>query len=56
MKLNNPLVIGFGISSKATYDAANEYASGAIIGSAFVKALPTGDLMENVKGFMREFR
>lgn len=56
MNLNNPLMIGFGISDKKTFDSANEYASGAIIGSAFVKALPEGDLIENVKGFMKEFR
>jgi tryptophan synthase alpha chain len=57
MGLNNPLVIGFGISTRATYNAANEYASGAIIGSAFVKALANGgSLEENVKGFMKEFR
>jgi tryptophan synthase alpha chain len=57
MNLKNPLVIGFGISDKKTYDAANEYASGAIIGSAFVKALANeGDLQYKIKGFMREFR
>ena len=46
MHLNNPLMIGFGISNKATFQAACEHASGAIIGSKFVtlleeeKALP----------------
>jgi tryptophan synthase alpha chain len=56
MNLNNPLMIGFGISDKQTFDAANEYASGAIIGSAFVKCLASGDVEENVKTFMQEFR
>ncbi len=57
MQLNNPLMIGFGISDKKTFDSANEYASGAIIGSAFVKALVNnGSLEENIKGFMKEFR
>lgn len=57
MNLNNPLMIGFGISDKKTFDSANEYASGAIIGSAFVKALANeASLEENVKGFMKEFR
>lgn len=57
MNLKNPLVIGFGISDKKTYDAANEYASGAIIGSAFVKALASEvDLAAKVKGFMKGFR
>ena len=46
MHLNNPLMVGFGISNKATFQAACGHASGAIIGSRFVtlleeeKALP----------------
>ncbi|GAE85945.1 tryptophan synthase subunit alpha [Bacteroides reticulotermitis] len=39
MKLVNPLMVGFGISNKATFDAACEHASGAIIGSRFVTLL-----------------
>lgn len=39
MKLNNPALIGFGISDHETYKHACDYASGAIIGSAFVKML-----------------
>lgn len=39
MKLRNPRMIGFGISNKATFDAAAEHAAGVIIGSAFVKLL-----------------
>lgn len=39
MNLRNPRMIGFGISNKATFDAASEHAAGAIIGSAFVKLL-----------------
>ena len=39
MKLKNPCVIGFGISNAETFQNACKYASGAIIGSAFVKAL-----------------
>ncbi len=56
MNLNNPLMIGFGISDRATFQSANEYASGAIIGSAFVKNLNTDNLEESVKNFMREFK
>jgi tryptophan synthase alpha chain len=39
-------LVGFGVSNKATFDAACQYSSGAIVGSAFVKALeaePTVD-------------
>ncbi|MBK8806848.1 MAG: tryptophan synthase subunit alpha [Bacteroidales bacterium] len=38
-KLKNPILIGFGISDNSTYSKACEYANGAIIGSAFVKAV-----------------
>lgn len=39
MKLSNPLMVGFGISNQATFHAACEHASGAIIGSRFVTLL-----------------
>lgn len=39
MNLRNPLMVGFGISNKQTFDAACSYSSGAIIGSRFVTLL-----------------
>ena len=39
MGLKNPRLIGFGISNKATLDAAMANASGAIVGSKFVRLL-----------------
>lgn len=39
MHLRNPVLIGFGIKDKKTFDTACEYASGAIIGTAYIKAL-----------------
>ena len=39
MELSNPLLIGFGISDRETFETASKYASGAIIGSAFIKLL-----------------
>ena len=39
MNLKNPRLIGFGISNKATLEAANANSSGAIIGSKFVRLL-----------------
>ena len=39
MHLKNPRLIGFGISNRETFANACKYAEGAIIGSAFVKAL-----------------
>ena len=41
--LKNPRLIGFGISNAETFANACGYASGAIIGSAFVKALEGSD-------------
>lgn len=39
MNLKTPKLIGFGISSNETFRTACQYANGAIIGSAFIKAL-----------------
>jgi tryptophan synthase alpha chain len=39
MKLKNPVLIGFGIKNKQTFDAACKYANGAIIGTAYIRAL-----------------
>lgn len=39
LNLRHPRLIGFGISNKSTFDTACRYAHGAIIGSAFIKAL-----------------
>ncbi|MDD6209807.1 MAG: tryptophan synthase subunit alpha [Bacteroidales bacterium] len=39
MDLRNPRMIGFGISNRATLEAAQENAAGAIIGSKFVTLL-----------------
>jgi tryptophan synthase alpha chain len=38
-KLKNPVLVGFGIKDKQTFNAACCYANGAIIGSAFIKVL-----------------
>lgn len=44
MNLNNPQIIGFGISNNETFTQATEYAKGAIIGSAFIKHLTTNGI------------
>jgi tryptophan synthase alpha chain len=50
MNLKNPRLIGFGISNKSTRDMVCRYSSGAIIGSAFIKALQeTQDISKGVK-------
>jgi tryptophan synthase alpha chain len=39
MHLQNPVLVGFGIKDKATFESACAHANGAIIGSAFIKAI-----------------
>ncbi|MDR1594046.1 MAG: tryptophan synthase subunit alpha [Prevotellaceae bacterium] len=46
MNLKNPRLIGFGISNKTTLDAACENASGAIIGSEFIRLLGSEQSIE----------
>lgn len=57
MRLRNPTLIGFGISNAETFEKACEHSHGAIIGSAFVKALG-GDapLTDKVKYFVQSIR
>ncbi len=43
MKLSNPRLIGFGIKDKETFLQASEFANGAIIGSAFIRAIQNPD-------------
>jgi len=56
MGLKNPTMIGFGIRDKQTFDAACQYANGGIIGTAFVSAIATGNLKENITEFMQRFK
>lgn len=50
MGLKNPRLIGFGISNKATLEAAQQNASGAIIGSKFITLLKeSANVKEAVK-------
>jgi len=57
MNLDNPCLIGFGISNRETYNKAGKYARGAIIGSAFVKSLGKDDkVIENIGRFIRNIK
>jgi tryptophan synthase alpha chain len=55
MQLKNPVLVGFGIKDKETFESACKYANGGIIGTAFIKALDVADgsLNERVKNFIR---
>lgn len=46
MKLKNPILVGFGIKDKESFDAVNVYTNGAIIGSAYIQALSKGNDIE----------
>ena len=39
LNLTNPILVGFGIKDRQTFQTACKYANGAIIGSAYIKAL-----------------
>ena len=57
LKLNNPTVIGFGISGHAAFAKACAYANGAIVGSAFVKMLTTEkDYLNKIPGFIGQIK
>ncbi|AWW31978.1 tryptophan synthase subunit alpha [Echinicola strongylocentroti] len=54
MKLENPRLIGFGISDHATFSKASAYSHGAIIGSAFIKVLRDAkDLKTDIKSYIQ---
>lgn len=46
MDLKNPVLVGFGIKDKQTFTDACRYTNGAIIGSAYIKALAEYDNIE----------
>ncbi|SRR5579871_1824966 len=53
MKLKNAILVGFGIKDKQTFESACKHANGAIIGTAFVKALEnTNDIESSTKKFL----
>src|SRR5690606_28953041 len=56
MDLENPTVIGFGISDHRTFAHATDHADGAIIGSAFVKLLGDADYGTKITPFIRQLK
>lgn len=53
LELQNPVLVGFGIKDKETFSAACEFSNGAIIGSAYIRALEgTNDLNRSTKEFL----
>lgn len=59
MNLPVPALIGFGISNRQSFMTACKYARGAIIGSAFIRAIGEDSglsLDQKVHGFLKEIR
>ena len=55
LKLKNPVLVGFGIKDKQSFDAACENANGAIIGSAFIKAVENSkDIESDTSAFLKK--
>ncbi len=52
LKLNNPLLVGFGISDKEKFQRVCKYSNGAIIGSAFIKKISDGKLETTIPQFI----
>ena len=55
MNLQVPTVVGFGISNASSYHQATSHSKGAIIGSAFIKAL-SKEGIEGIPAFIRSIR
>lgn len=54
LDLQNPVLVGFGIRDKQTFDTACSFANGAIIGTAYIKALEnTSDINTSTKQFLQ---
>ena len=57
LSLMNPVLVGFGIRDKDSFEQASAYANGAIIGTAYIKAISgPGDLEASTKTFISSIR
>ena len=57
LKLNNPFMIGFGISNNTSFKKAADYSAGAIVGSAFITLLGQAkDLNEEIQEFVKSLK
>ena len=57
MNLKNPILVGFGIRDKASFDAVCQLADGGIIGSAYIRALENSkDVNASTKTFLSSIR
>ncbi|MBT1698289.1 tryptophan synthase subunit alpha [Fulvivirgaceae bacterium PWU4] len=57
MQLNNPFLIGFGISDRSTFSKASTYGAGAIVGSAFINLLKESkDQKKDIEVFVKNLK
>lgn len=57
MHLKNPILVGFGIRDKASFEAVCQLADGGIIGSAYIRALENSkDVNASTKTFLSSIR
>ena len=57
LNLSNPVLVGFGIKDKTTFEAACANANGAIIGTAYIKALEeSGNVADITRKFLETIR
>ncbi len=55
MHLSNPLLVGFGIRDKQSFEEVCQYANGGIIGTAFIQAIgKPGSVREHTKLFIEK--
>jgi tryptophan synthase alpha chain len=53
MQLHNPVLVGFGIKDRQTFDLASRYTNGAIVGSAYIEAIRQAtDMEETTRQFL----
>lgn len=56
-QLSNPVLAGFGISDKQSFNTVCKHAHGGIIGSAYIKALQSGsDIANTTRSFLQQFK
>ncbi len=54
MHLNNPILVGFGIKDKETFEAACKFTNGAIVGTAYIKAIESSlNIQFDTKNFIK---
>jgi len=57
MNLNNPVLVGFGIRDRSTFETACANANGAIIGTAYIKALAEpGNVADITRKFLESIK